>query len=185
MKASGATVIQAGDILVMDVLVPGNEVEAFGQRYTLEPLILSEAFFQEISQVVGMAEVIVLADSMLIGKTIVEAELRARAGLTVLGLRRGQTAWETGLLKEKLKVGDTLLVVASWKHIKQLRSDNKDVLLLTLPTEFDEVLPAGGKALHAIFCLALVVGLMVFGVVPNVQAALSVACSWASWVASI
>ena len=142
----GATIIQAGDILVMDVLLPGNEVEVFGQRFALEPLILSEAFFQEISQVVGMAEVIVPADSLHVGKTIVEAELRARAGLTVLGLRRGQTVWEHGLLQEKLKVGDTLLVIGSWKHIKRLRSDEKGVLLLSLPTEFDEVLPVSGKA---------------------------------------
>ena len=156
----------------MDVLLPGNEVEAFGQRFALEPLILSESFFQEISQVIGMAEVLVPVDSMLIGKTIIESELRARAGLTVIGLRRGQITWELGLLEEKLQAGDTLLVIASWKHIKRLRSDEKDVLLLTLPTEFDEVLPVGGKALHAMSCLAFVVGLMISGVVPNVQAAL-------------
>jgi di/tricarboxylate transporter len=34
------------------------------------------------------------------------------------------------------------------------------------------VLPVPGKALQALFCLALVVGLMVSGLVPNVQAAL-------------
>src|SRR6185436_8652015 len=32
--------------------------------------------------------------------------------------------------------------------------------------------PVSGKALHAVVCLAFVVGLMIFGVVPNVQAAL-------------
>lgn len=172
IKATGTTVIQAGDILVMDVLVPGNEVEAFGHRFALEPLILSEAFFHEISQVIGMAEVIVPADSTFIGKTIVEAELRSRAGLTVLGLRRGQTTWERGLLSEKLKVGDTLLVIGPWKNIKRLQSDEKSVLLLTLPIEFDEILPASGKAVQAIACLTLVVSLMIFGVIPNVQAAL-------------
>jgi di/tricarboxylate transporter len=44
-----------------------------------------------------------------------------------------------------------------------------------VPTEIAEVLPAPGKALHALFCLLLMVGLMVSGVVPNVQAAL-IAC---------
>ena len=34
------------------------------------------------------------------------------------------------------------------------------------------MLPVAGKAPHALACLALVVGLMVSGVVPNVQAAL-------------
>ena len=56
LKASGTTEIRAGDVLIMDVLVPGNEIEAFGQRLALEPLVFSESFFQEISQVIGMAE---------------------------------------------------------------------------------------------------------------------------------
>ena len=136
LRASGSTVILTGDILIMDVLVPGNEVEAFGQRFALEPLILSESFFHEISNVIGMAEVIIPADSTFIGKTIVEAELRTRAGLTVIGLRRGQTAFERSLLKETLQVGDTLLVMGPWKRIKRLRSD-ESVVLLTLPSGFD------------------------------------------------
>ena len=45
-------------------------------------------------------------------------------------------------------------------------------MVINLPAELDEVLPAPGKAPQALFCLALVVGLMVSGVVPNVQAAL-------------
>jgi len=41
-----------------------------------------------------------------------------------------------------------------------------------LPAEFDTVLPAPAKAAQALVCLGLVVGLMVSGVIPNVQAAL-------------
>jgi di/tricarboxylate transporter len=44
--------------------------------------------------------------------------------------------------------------------------------VINLPVELDEVLPVPGKALQAVFCLLLVVGLMVSGIVPNVQAAL-------------
>lgn len=44
--------------------------------------------------------------------------------------------------------------------------------MLNLPAELDEVLPAGRRAPQALACLALVVGVMVSGVVPNVQAAL-------------
>jgi di/tricarboxylate transporter len=41
-----------------------------------------------------------------------------------------------------------------------------------MPAELEEVLPAASKAPHALAVLALVVGLMVSGVIPNVQAAL-------------
>ena len=70
------------------------------------------------------------------------------------------------------QIGDTLLLVGPWKDIEKLQSDDADLVVLNLPAELDEVLPAAGKAPQALACLALVVGLMVSGVVPNVQAAL-------------
>jgi len=43
---------------------------------------------------------------------------------------------------------------------------------MNLPAEIDERLPAPGRALQALICLAIVIALMVSGIVPNVQAAL-------------
>ena len=110
--------------------------------------------------------------SDLVGKTVVEARFRNRFGLTVIGLRRGIVAHEGSLLDEALAVGDTLLLIGPWKDIRQLQSDNRDLVIIKLPAELDEVLPVPGKAPHALVCLGLVVGLMVSGLVPNVQAAL-------------
>jgi di/tricarboxylate transporter len=45
-------------------------------------------------------------------------------------------------------------------------------VVLNMPADLDEVLPAASKAPHALAVLALVVALMVSGVIPNVQAAL-------------
>jgi di/tricarboxylate transporter len=92
--------------------------------------------------------------------------------VTVIGLRRGTSAHERGLANEELKIGDTLLVVGPWKAIRNLQADGRDLVVFNLPAEVEEVLPVPGKALQAVFCLALVVVLMVSGVVPNVQAAL-------------
>jgi hypothetical protein len=47
-----------------------------------------------------------------------------------------------------------------------------DLVVLSTPADLDEVLPAARKAPQALAVLALVVGLMVSGIVPNVQAAL-------------
>ncbi|MFC7691290.1 SLC13 family permease [Paeniroseomonas aquatica] len=45
-------------------------------------------------------------------------------------------------------------------------------MLLNLPAEFDEVLPAPSRALAAVAALLVTVGLMVGGVLPNAHAAL-------------
>ena len=119
-----------------------------------------------------MAEVLLLPTSDLVGKTVVEARFRTRFGLTVIGLRRGVVARERSLLNEALAVGDTLLLIGPWKDIEKLRSDSRDLVIIKLPAELDEVLQVPGKAPQALVCLALVVGLMVSGLVPNVQAAL-------------
>jgi len=115
--------------------------------------------------------VIVPADSELVGMTVAEARFRDRSGLTVIGLRRGIAAHEQGLRNEKLKLGDTLLLIGPWRAIQNVAS-GRELVVLNLPAELNEVLPVAGKAPHAVFCMALVIVLMVSGIVPNVQAAL-------------
>jgi di/tricarboxylate transporter len=162
----------AGDVLLVDLFGAGTEIQSLVREYSLEPMPLSGAYFMDRSQEIGMAEVIVPADSDLVGKSMVETRFRDRVGLTVVGLRRGGVALERGLQHERLKIGDTLLLIGPWKAIRRLEPDESGVLILRVPAEIDEVLPAPGKALHAVLCLGLVVGLMISGVVPNVQAAL-------------
>jgi di/tricarboxylate transporter len=74
--------------------------------------------------------------------------------------------------EEKLRSGDTLLVIGRWKHIRNLQKRTHDFVVLTLPAEIDEVAPAASKAPWALACLAVMVALMVTGWVPNVIAAL-------------
>jgi di/tricarboxylate transporter len=169
------TELQANDILLVDLFAPKIDLEALRQRFALEALPLTGAYFSDRSQEIGMAEVMVAADSELAGKTIIDARFRTRYRLTVIGLRHGNVALERGLLNEPLRIGDTLLLIGPWKDIERLRSDTTNLLILNLPAEIEEVLPVAGRAPHALFCLILMVGLMVSGVVPNVQAAL-IAC---------
>jgi di/tricarboxylate transporter len=169
------TELMAGDVLLVDYRGPKEAAEAFRRENGLETLPLSGAFFTDRSQDIGMAEVMVGADSDLVGKTVVAADVRDRLELSVLGLRRGQSAVHGPLRDEPLRVGDTLLVSGPWNAIERLRHDDADLILLNLPAEVETVLPVKGKAVPAIFCLVLMVGLMVSGVVPNVLAAL-IAC---------
>jgi di/tricarboxylate transporter len=172
LQPTANTELMADDILLLDLFAPGHNVDKLRQQFALEEMPLSGAYFADRSQEIGMAEVIVPPTSDLIGQTPVEAEFRSRFGLTVVGLRRGIAAHQGSLLDEALKTGDTLLLIGPWKDIERLKSDGHDLAIIKLPTELDEVLPAPGKAPQALFCLALVVGLMVSGLIPNVQAAL-------------
>jgi len=169
------TELHAGDVLLVDLFRPDVSVETLRERFALEVLPLSGEYFADRSQEIGMAEVMLTATSDLAGKTVVESKIRSRFGLTMIGLRHGDTAQDRNLRDEKLKIGDTLLVIGLWKDIQRLRTDTANLIVLNLPAELDDVLPAPGKAPQAVFCLLLMVGLMISGVVPNVQAAL-IAC---------
>ena len=175
MRPSAKLELRANDILLLDVFKPTIDVEAITRQYALEVLPLTGAYLSDRSQEIGMAEVMVAPDSSLVGKTVVETRFRTRFGLSVIGLRHGSVAHAGPLLAEKLRVGDTLLVVGTWKAIERLGAESDDLLILNVPAEIAEVPPGPGKALHALLCLLLMVGLMVSGVVPNVQAAL-IAC---------
>src|SRR5690606_31419607 len=73
---------------------------------------------------------------------------------------------------EKLRTGDTLLVIGRWRSIQNLSKQVHDVVMLTLPAEVDEAPPAASKAPAALIALVIMVTLMITGWVPNVIAAL-------------
>jgi di/tricarboxylate transporter len=169
---SPGTELQADDILLVDFFRPEKTAGSLREKFALEMLPLTGEYFTDRSQEIGMAEVMLGANSDLADKTIVESHIRTRHGLSVIGLRRGSTAYEGNLLDIKLQVGDTLLVIGTWKRIRPLQTDAAHLVVLNLPAEMDEVLPASRKAPQAVACLLLMVGLMISGVIPNVQAAM-------------
>jgi len=173
IRPTARTVLQAGQIMLLDVILPEVEIEPLREKYGLQILPLGDgAYVTDRSQEIGMAEVIVPADSPLVGQTVLDARMRSESGLTVIGLRRGRKVLSQDLLQEQLRVGDTLLVTGFWSDIHRLRSESSGLVLLNLPAEMDEVLPAASKAPQAVAILALTVGLMISGLVPNVHAAL-------------
>ncbi len=172
LNPSARTELKSGDILLIDLSRSNSDFESLRDKMALEELPLSGAYFADRSQEIGMAEAIIPATSDLVGKTPVEARLRTEFGLTAVGLNRGDGPYPGNLSSEKLRIGDTLLVVGPWNDIEKYRSDNRDLAVIRLPIETEQRLPAPGKSLQAFLCLLLVVVLMVSGVVPNVQAAL-------------
>ena len=165
-----STEVRIDDILLLDVFAPretGNE-EELCRKYRLGRLSYENT---TLLQEIGMAEILVPPESQLIGKSVVGMTFRSKYNLNVIGLRREREALANPLETE-IELGDVLLVVGSWKAIRQLRKRTADFLVLSLPAESDEVVPALERAPFALFSLGVAVALMVSGMVPNVMAAL-------------
>ncbi|WP_407920293.1 SLC13 family permease [Halopseudomonas bauzanensis] len=170
--ATGNTVAQPGDILLVDLASPAIALLGAYQEIGVTPLELETSYYSTHSHQLGLAEVALPPESRLPGKTIQELEFRSRHRLNVVGLRRHGEALPGLLVDEKLKAADTLLVAGSWKDIDRLHLLTRDFVLLSLPTEIKEVVPAARKAPYALFSLGVMVALMVSGVVSNLMAAL-------------
>ncbi|MGY6552566.1 MAG: SLC13 family permease [Erythrobacter sp.] len=170
------TVLEGGDTLLIDYNPPadgnGFDIEGFIKQHNLIKLALSGQWFADKSQEIGMAQIMVPPNSTLIGKTVIKAQFRTRYRLSVIGMKHGAKAVPSNVIHEPLRSGDTLLAVGPWHAIRALANERRDLVLLDLPSEFHEAVPAPHQAPLAVGVLALVIAMMAFSIVPNVQAAL-------------
>ncbi|MCF4164983.1 SLC13 family permease [Zavarzinia compransoris] len=165
-------VLHAGDILLVDVFEPAFDLDETMARLGLEPLPLSGRYFAESRHEIGLAEVMIPATSNLIGQTLAQSRLRSEHDLVAIGLRKGRKAETTNIASRKLDTGDTLLVTGPWQAIRKLGDDRRHLMVIALAAEGEDVAPAAERAPFALGVLALVVGAMVLGLIPNVAAAL-------------
>ncbi|MDH4869555.1 SLC13 family permease [Pseudomonas sp. BN515] len=172
LMATGDTLLEPGDVLLVDLASPTIGLLGAYQELGLEPLPLPSSYYSLHAHSLGLAEVALPPESKLPGKTIQELGFRSRHKLNVVGLRRHGEALDGVLVDEKLKASDMLLVAGEWKAIHQLQGQSRDFLVLSLPAEVDEVAPTARKAPYALLSLAVMIFLMVSGLVPNVMAAL-------------
>jgi di/tricarboxylate transporter len=165
--------LRAGDVLLIDLDRQDGDLTALAEEFAVDVLPPGGSYFADHTQNLGLVEAMLPVDSELVGKAVWQAEEAALAELSVVGLRRGRDALEPRDLRDRvLKVGDTVLLAGPWKTIRRLRGGGRDLVVLNLPREADDVLPAARRAPHALITLGIVVALMATGVIPNVQAAL-------------
>lgn len=165
-----------GDVLLLDYCNSDDDYRNFLNTYMLEPKILRGEYFSDQVKEVGMAEVALLPESSLYGKTLNEIDFRSKYYLTVIGIRRNHAPIEANnLFEEKLQISDTLLVCGDWGSIRKLQIRTNDFVVLDFPADIDDVAPASSQAIAALINLAIMIILMVSGIVPNVVAAL-IAC---------
>ena len=166
------TVLETGDILLIDLRAGALDIDALARDKGLDALPVSGRWFTDTAQEIGMAQILVPPTSRLIGQTLTGARFRTTYDLAVIGMKHGTKPVPEGVIDEPLRAGDTLLAVGPWRAIRRLATDRRDLVLLDLPAESEEAVPARHRAPLAVSVLALVIVLMVWNVVPNVQAAL-------------
>lgn len=174
IQPRASTELVAGDTLLLDLASHAPDVKSITRAYGLERRPLAGSYFSDHAQDIGMAEIMVPDPSPLIGQTVVSARIRTRYDVSVIGLKRGRQAITGNIIDTELELGDTLLVIGPWRAIRRL-AETREVIVLNLPEELDEAPPAAARAPYALLSLGVMVVLMVWGVIPNVQAAL-IAC---------
>ncbi|WP_350286119.1 SLC13 family permease [uncultured Croceitalea sp.] len=126
---------------------------------------------QIISQEVGMAEVMVVPKSVLVGSKIKIGDYLQKFGVQFLGVSRNNKS-----LKSKeivVRAGDTFLIRGAWRNIEGLMDFHKDLVLLGSPESMVKNVPAlTVKSYVALASLFLMVALMVFKLVPGAVAVL-------------
>ncbi|VVT52780.1 Uncharacterized transporter YfbS [Kosakonia radicincitans] len=175
VNVNGVSEFRARDVLLIDMSAAEVNLREFCAEQLLEPMVLRGEYFSDQALDVGMAEVSLIPDSELIGKTVREIGFRTRYGLNVVGLKRNGEAVDGVITDITLELGDIFLVVGNWKLIRQLGSHGRDFVVLNLPVEESAASPAHSQAPHAIFCLVLMVALMLTDEIPNPIAAI-IAC---------
>ncbi|CDL82596.1 SLC13 family permease [Xenorhabdus szentirmaii] len=175
IAANGDRELKGKDVLLVDMSASEVDLPEFCREQQLEPMRLRGEYFSEQARDVGMAEISVLPESDLLGKSLRDMKFRTRYGLNVVGVRRNGKALEGKLVDEPLLLGDTLLVIGDWKLIRALKTKTPDFIVLNLPVEEENAAPAASQAPHALFCLALMVAMMLTNEIPNFIAAL-IAC---------
>ncbi|WP_407255655.1 SLC13 family permease [Klebsiella quasipneumoniae] len=175
VNVNGVSEFRARDVLLIDMSASDVDLRQFCGEQMLEPMVLRGEYFADQALDVGMAEVALIPDSEMIGKTVREIAFRTRFGLNIVGMKRGGKAMDGSVVDEPLQLGDILLVVGNWRQIALLAKRGRDFVVLNMPVEVDDASPAHSQAPHAIFCLVLMVALMLTDEIPNPIAAI-IAC---------
>lgn len=167
-----ATRLAENDVLL--IMGPTDTLAAALGELKLERLPRSDRTRKRFLWAVGGASVLVHPESKLLGKTVQEAGFQTRFGLRVLGMRRAAEI-VSDFASKPLAAGDSLFMLGPWERIRQVGERSHDFVVLELPAEVADVVPARDKLPVAIAILGAMVLLTVFKLVPLVAAVLGAA----------
>lgn len=115
---------------------------------------------------VGMAELLILPDSSLVGKSVSETDFRKKYSVNVLGVRRHSDYLLHGIKDIRLHGSDVLLVQGSWDDIGRLAAEERRWVVLGQPLEQARRVTLDYKAPLAAFIMLLMVAAMAIDAIP-------------------
>lgn len=92
VNVNGVSEFRARDVLLIDMSAADVDLRQFCSEQLLEPMVLRGEYFSDQALDVGMAEISLIPESELIGKSVREIGFRTRYGLNVVGLKRNGVA---------------------------------------------------------------------------------------------
>ena len=115
---------------------------------------------------IGIAEVVLMHNSRLCGKTLKEAGLRRMYNVNVLGVRRGDNYLNDNLADLSFRQGDILLIQGKWKNISRIADMAEGIVVIGQPLEEASRVTLDYKAPIAAFIMLAMIGMMVFDFIP-------------------
>ena len=161
------TVFHTGDVLFLSG--KEDDIRRFADDYRLSEQRSEDGsatgarleFFD-----IGIAELVLLPKSRLVGRLIRYTALRAKYHINVLGIRRKGVYIREALADEKLYAGDVLLVQGTWQDIARLGREEDDWVVLGQPLDEAAKVTLTYKAPVAALIMVAMVAAMVFDFIP-------------------
>lgn len=114
----------------------------------------------------GMAEIVIMPTSRLIGRQLSEAALRTKYSINVIAIRRAGKYITENLHTAKLRSADVLLVQGTWDNIALLCNDEDRWVVLGQPLREAAKVTLDYKAPLAAVIMLAMVATMVFDFIP-------------------
>lgn len=162
------TVFETGDVLYLSG--GRDRLKTFFADYQLNELKVADKDESSETQLefydIGLAELVMLQGSRLVGRRIRSTALRAKYHINVLAIRRKGKYIREELADEVLSVGDVLLVQGNWSDIARLEREEDDWVVLGQPLAEAAQVTLTYRAPLAGAILLLMVAMMVFDFIP-------------------
>lgn len=166
------------EFMYHDIITVKGDTEAINAlmikfRLGLLPLepIEDELRNNLINQEVGMAEVLVTPNSVLVGRTLRLGNFFKRFGVQLMAASRNNRPYVEPEIV--IKAGDAFLVRGAWSDIEQLKEHHENLVICGSPEGMAKtVTNLTYKSYIALFALILMIVFLVFKIVPGAIAAL-------------
>lgn len=160
--ATPERVLQAGDIIY--ILGDKDSVSRFAADCGLEK---AEGGGDVDFYDLGIAEIVLMPDSRIVGLTVRDSKFRELYSINVLGIRRGKDYITDDIPRQRLHAGDVLLVQGAWGNISRLADEEEsDWVVIGNPEKQERLVILDYKAPLCAAIMILMVAAMVFDFIP-------------------